>query len=264
MSHTPPTPSPFLRPNWPAPPQVQALCSGRAGGVSLDGANGAYASLNLGDHVGDAPEAVAANRRIFGQALAGAQAHFLEQVHGIEAIALPTVASGPTLCADASYSRQPMQACTVMVADCLPVLFCNRSGTQVAAAHAGWRGLCDGVLEATVATFAPDDALLAWLGPCIGPQAFEVGAEVKAAFVARHAWAGAFFAAQDGAKGKFLCDLAGLARQLLQGLGVAAYGNDGGDFWCTYTQADVWFSHRRESQQGRQAGRQAAAVWLCR
>ena len=274
---------PFLVPNWSAPATVQALFSTRTGGVS----EGSYASLNLGDHVGDAPAAVAENRSIFAAALQGAKPVFLQQVHGVDC--LPLVASpAQGSMADACSTQAADVACTIMVADCLPLLFCNAAGTQVAAAHAGWRGLAAGVVEQTLRAFLPKNAakpawvameneadeeqgrgqeqeqktgLMAWLGPCIGQAAFEVGAEVRAAFMQQYPWSTAHFA-PGAASGKWLCDLAGIARSLLQRLGVAVYGNDGSVFWCTYSNREVWFSHRRESQQAGQSGRMAAAVWI--
>ena len=247
----------FLTPNWPAPPSVRALCSTRAGGVSL----GAYASLNLGDHVGDAPAAVAENRQRFAAQL---QAHpvFLQQVHGNICLALDTATAKGSV-ADACSTAESNLACTIMVADCLPVLFCNTTGTRVAAAHAGWRGLAHGVLENTLRSFAPDDKIIAWLGPCIGQAAFEVGSEVRAAFVQRYpAFAAQHFVAGQQAD-KYQCDLSGLARAILQAAGVASIsGNDGAAAWCSYSNEALWFSHRRESQLGAQSGRLAASVWL--
>lgn len=247
----------FLTPNWPAPPSVRALCSTRAGGVSL----AAYASLNLGDHVGDLPAAVAENRQRFATQLQ-AQAVFLQQVHGNTCLTIDrTTAKGSV--ADACSTTQQQLVCTIMVADCLPVLFCNASGTRVAAAHAGWRGLAHGVLENTLRSFAPDDTVIAWLGPCIGQAAFEVGSEVRATFVQHYpAFAAQHFVAGQQAD-KYQCDLSGLARAALQAAGVASIaGNDGSADWCTFGNAALWFSHRRESQQGAQSGRLAASVWL--
>ena len=247
----------FLTPNWPVPPSVRALCSTRAGGVSL----GAYASLNLGDHVGDEPAAVAENRRRLGEHLS-AQTTFLQQVHGSDCLKL-TRNSPDGSVADACSTAERNLACTIMVADCLPVLFCNTSGTRVPAAHAGWRGLAYGVLENTLHAFAPDDTVIAWLGPCIGQAAFEVGSEVRAAFVQHYpAFAAQYFAAGTST-GKYQCDLSGLARAILQAAGVASIsGNDGAAAWCSYSNEVLWFSHRRESQLGAQSGRLAASVWL--
>ncbi len=265
----------WLRPDWPAPAHVHAVCTTRAGGVS----QGVYASLNLGDHVGDVAAAVAANRVRLAQAIR-ARPVFMQQVHGWQVAALSAAAnteqaSAAPLVADACLGSDAGVACTIMVADCLPVLFTNRAGRAVAAAHAGWRGLAGdaaargtGVLERTVAALrtavgagiadGEDDAdgVLAWLGPCIGPQAFEVGDEVRAVFVAGDAAAAALFVPHS--PGKWLADLPGLARQRLATLGVSAvYGNDGSTPWCTVANPSRFFSHRRD----RVSGRFAACIW---
>jgi len=237
-----------LRPDWPAPERVGALMSTRAGGVS----SGMYAALNLGDHVGDLAEAVAANRQRLG-ALMPATPRWLNQVHGIKVVDVARVANGHE--ADAAICREPGVACAVMTADCLPVLFCNRAGTVVAAAHAGWRGLCHGVIEATVA--AMDDApadIMVWLGAAIGPNAFEVGDEVRAAFIAADPEAvRAFMPGRMG--GKWMADLYTLARQRLARAGVQrVFGGD----CCTYTDSARFFSYRRDGK----TGRMAAVIWL--
>ena len=174
----------FITPDWPAPANVRTLITTRRGGVS----RGVYASLNLGDHVSDDPLAVAKNRVLVSHRI-GARPLWLKQVHGTHVVeAGDCLEADPNGVpeADASFTHRTGVACAVMTADCLPVLFCNPAGTVVAAAHAGWRGLLDGVLEATMGTLgAPGDELIAYLGPAIGPQAFEVGDEVRAAFVAR-------------------------------------------------------------------------------
>lgn len=283
--------SPFLISDWPLPAGVRAICSSRGvggadSGVSQNSESGHYASLNLGDHVGDAAEAVAANRALFSAALQGAKPVFLQQVHGRYCLSLSSNSvnsahSAQGSVADACSTQERGLACTIMVADCLPVLFCNQAGTQVAAAHAGWRGLADGVLEEVLGVFSAKKAvdaawaaienqvpqglepgIMAWLGPCIGWDAFEVGSEVRAAFLANYPWSAAYFKPGSTAE-KWLCHLAGIARQLLQDAGIAVYGNDGSDFWCTYSQSERWFSHRRESQQGRQSGRMAVAIYRC-
>lgn len=254
-------PEDWLIPDWPAPPGVRALCSTRAGGVS----QGPYASLNLGDHVGDAPDHVAANRAVFAQAM-GARPLFLNQVHGV-AVAPIDADSGDGISADAALTETPGLACTVMVADCLPVLFCDGSGLRVAAAHAGWRGLVGlngtGILEQTARRMlngnptaeAPAD-LMAWLGPCIGPEVFEVGSEVRAQFVAHAANAASRF--RPVGNGKWLADLAGLARQRLRALGLnRIHGNDGSGAWCTVANPQRFFSYRRD----RVCGRFAASIW---
>jgi YfiH family protein len=246
----------WLVPHWPAPPNVQALCTTRDGGVSA----GCYESLNLGDHVGDAPAAVATNRARLAQTLDGARPVFLQQVHGT-GVAMLDGAHPPApdgMAADAATTTAAGVACTIMVADCLPVLFTDRAGRRVAAAHAGWRGLAEGVLERTVASFeAPAGELMVWLGPCIGPAAFEVGPEVKAAFEAHAPEAAACFA-PAAAPGKWLADLPALARQRLRALGLAQlHGNDGSAGWCTVGNPSRFFSHRRDGV----SGRFAALVW---
>jgi YfiH family protein len=241
----------MLTPGWAVPPQVRAVCSTRDGGVS----GAPYDTLNLGDHVGDDPAAVRENRARFAQAL-GARPVFLQQVHGTHSIALDAASADGTQ-ADACYTRERGVACTIMVADCLPVLVADRAGSIVGAAHCGWRGLAGGVLEALLSAFPPGSGVQAWLGPCIGPRAFEVGAEVREAFCAVDAHAAAAFTAHG--EGKFLADLPALARQRLAALGVdAVAGNDGADAWCTASQPSRFFSHRRD----RVSGRFAAAIWL--
>ena len=235
-----------ILPDWPAPARVKSLMTTRAGGVS----QAPWASLNLGDHVGDDPAHVAANRARLRQSLP-ADPGWLRQVHSARVVELGRDAN---LEADAAVARQPGQVCAVLTADCLPVLFCDRAGSVVAAAHAGWRGLADGVLEATVAAMqvAPE-GILAWMGAAIGPQAFEVGDDVREAFVARHPEAAAAFAPH--APGKWLADLYRLARVRLDHAGVhAIYG--GGR--CTYQEADSFYSYRRDGV----TGRMASLIWL--
>jgi polyphenol oxidase len=259
----------LLQPNWPVPPHVRSACSLRAGGVSAE----PYNALNLGDHVGDDAAAVASNRAVYAQAL-GAKPTYLKQVHGWDVVQLDARTADGTV-ADACMTVERNLACTIMVADCLPVLFSDRAGALVGAAHAGWRGLCGaggmGVLEqilklfehlagiepARGATKSIANDILVWLGPCIGPSAFEVGAEVREAFVAQDAQAAQHFKPQAG--GKFLADLPALAKQRLQALGITQiYGNDGSDAWCTVRNPSQFFSHRRD----RISGRFAASVWL--
>lgn len=270
----------WIRPQWPAPAHIHALCTSRAGGVSV----APYDSLNLGDHVGDVPQAVQTNRQRLQMALqtdmpqtqAQTQAVFLRQVHGVQTIHLAAGLSDG-LCADACVTTAIGPVCTIMVADCLPVLFTDRQGRAVAAAHAGWRGLADGVLESVwqafctallgpEATAAAQKALapstLAWLGPCIGPTAFEVGAEVQQTFCAHHPAAAAHFQQQTGQQGKYLADLAALARQRLQGLGITQiYGNDSSAGWCTVNNPSHFFSHRRDAVRWGGSGRMAACIW---
>ncbi|WHZ11990.1 MAG: multicopper polyphenol oxidase [Burkholderiaceae bacterium] len=266
-------PHDWIVPDWPVPPRVRALCTTRGGGVS----NAPYASLNLGDHVGDDPAAVQENRRRFAQAI-GAHPVFLRQVHGwqVAALALQDARTADGAVADGCVSAASSVACTILVADCLPVLLTDRSARAVAAAHAGWRGLAGaggtGVLEATVGALrdalardgggrGADIELLAWLGPCIGPERFEVGAEVKAAFEAHDPAATACF--RPGRTSRWLADLPGLARQRLGALGVTSvYGNDGSAGWCTVGNPARFHSYRRDQASEGGSGRMAACIWL--
>lgn len=238
-----------LYPQWPIPDHVMACSSTRVGGVSAS----PYYSLNLGAHCGDEPEHVEENRRRFYEA-AGLPSRpvWLEQVHGKEVLRL-TGEQYASKRADASYSNIRGQVCAVMTADCLPVLFCNQAGTEVAAAHAGWRGLCDGVLEETIACFndKPEN-ILAWLGPAIGPLSFEVGPEVRDAFMAKDINASSAF---RPAGEKFFADIYQLARQRLERAGVdRVFGGER----CTLREKDDFFSYRRD----RTTGRMASFIWL--
>ena len=239
-----------LRPQWPAQPRVQALCSTRLGGVST----GSWSSLNLGIRCGDEAGAVSENRRHLVDALQlPAEPCWLQQVHGITVISLPAVGIEPQ--ADASFTTQPGVVCAVLTADCLPVLLCDDSATVVAAAHAGWRGLAAGVLESTVKALpVAASELMAWLGPAIGPEAFEVGDQVRDAFIAADAAAqGAFVPSHR--PGHWYADLFALARQRLRHIGVSrCFGDD----LSTHADARRFFSHRRD----RVTGRQAAMIWL--
>jgi YfiH family protein len=254
----------WLIPQWSAPNHVRALCTTRAGGVSAP----PYDSLNLGDHVGDSATDVAHNRALLAQNMA-AKPIFLNQVHGTAMLELmPDTQHGAS--ADGAYTRQRALACTVMVADCLPILLCDVRGTWVAAVHAGWRGLVgvngEGVLEAIFKQYRAvahenraraASELIAWLGPCIGPEAFEVGPDVRQAFVAHDALAAQCF--EPLQHDKWLANLPALARQRLQALGIEqVYGNDGTPPWCTVGNPLRFFSHRRD----RVSGRQAACIWL--
>ncbi len=254
----------WLVPRWPAPKRVHALCTTRVGGASAS----PFESLNLGDHVGDGVANVAANRAVVAHAL-GARPVFLSQMHGHDVVTLSaTTPDGGQ--ADGCITRDAGVACTIMVADCLPVLLTTLQGDVVAAAHSGWRGLVGrdghGIIESVVqsirlvtpvdqALAAPE--IIAWLGPCIGPQAFEVGEEVRDAFLAHDPAAQVMFAPHR--PGKWLADLAGLARQRLAAAGVRQiFGNDGNAAWCTLGNPSRYFSHRRD----RRSGRMAACVWL--
>ena len=241
------TPHPdWIVPDWPAPDNVKALVTTRAGGIS----KGPFASLNLGLRTGDDPQAVAANRDRLNSCLPQ-QPKWLQQVHGASVV--ETDAQAEMCEADAGVARRPGTVCAVLVADCIPVLLADRAGTTVAIAHAGWRGLAGGVIENTVGRMAVDSRdLIAYLGPGIGPGAFEVGANVRDAFLARDAEAGAAFTPH--AAGKWLADLFLLARQCLRRAGVGAVH---GEALCTYSDARRFFSYRRE----RTTGRMAAVIW---
>lgn len=236
----------WLVPDWPAPANVRACVTTRSGGVSA----APFDTFNLGDHVEDDPAAVAANRAQLVEVL-GCQPAWLRQVHGIVvAEADPAV----VIEADGNWTATPGIACTAMTADCLPALFCDRAGTRVAAAHAGWRGLAGGVLEAAVQALsvAPQD-MLVWLGPAIGPAAFEVGAEVREAFVQQHAEAASAFVPSVNA-GKFMADIYQLARIRLAAIGVTAVSGGG---LCTYNDPR-FYSYRRSAR----TGRFASLIWL--
>ncbi len=239
--------SDFITPDWSAPARVRALVTTRAGGVSV----GPYASLNLGTHVGDDAKAVAANRARLSAHLPSSPC-WLEQVHGVAVVDASVVTGVPV--ADAAFARQPGVVCAVMTADCLPVLLCDEAGSVVAVAHAGWRGLHAGVVEATIAAMevAPS-RLMAWLGPAIGPTAFEVGDEVRAAFVGAASEDVAAFQAHAG--GKWLADLYALARARLARAGVL---NVTGGEYCTYREPEQFFSYRRDHV----TGRMASLIWL--
>ncbi|KOY00409.1 peptidoglycan editing factor PgeF [Pseudomonas nunensis] len=238
--------SDWLIPDWPAPAGVKACVTTRAGGVSL----APFDSLNLGDHVDDSPEAVAENRRRLTDHFA-IQPAWLQQVHGI---VVAHADPSKVVTADASWTQTPGIACAAMTADCLPALFCDRAGTRVAAAHAGWRGLAAGVLEATLDTLAvaPED-ILVWLGPAIGPQAFEVGPEVREVFIQQLPEAAKAFVPSQNA-GKFMADIYALARLRLAVRGVTAVYGGG---FCTVTDPR-FFSYRRSPR----TGRFASLVWL--
>lgn len=233
----------FLIPDWPAPAMVKAACSTRAGGESRD----EYAGLNLGAHVGDQPDAVAGNRARLRQALdLPAEPVWLNQVHGT------TVAVGPRLApgvnADAAVTERPGEVLAVLTADCLPVIFATRDGQRIGVAHAGWRGLAAGVLERTVEALG-GGSLLAWLGPAIGLAHFEVGEEVRHAFVTQdRAAATAFIPGRSG--GKWMADIYALARLRLEAAGVEAVFGGGRD---TFADSQRFYSYRRDGRTGRMA-----------
>jgi polyphenol oxidase len=237
---------------WRPPRGVRAAFTTRVGGVSA----APWASLNVGAHVGDAPAAVAKNRaRVRALLDLPAEPAWLSQIHGVAVSDLDT--DEPAREADAVVTTQPGEVGAIMVADCLPVLFASHDGRRIGAAHAGWRGLAAGVLEKTVqAMRVPGDVLTAWLGPAILQPDFEVGEDVRAAFVAKDAGAAEFFA--PNARGKWQADLVGIARRRLAALGVTdVFGGK----WCTFADRERFFSHRRDGQAMGNTGRMAALIW---
>jgi polyphenol oxidase len=288
-------PMPLMQPDWPAPAHVRAAFTTRAGGVSA----APFDSLNLGDHVNDRADDVAKNRHQL-QLKLSARAVFLKQVHGVDVVAV-NLGTPDGLQADACIATQRGVACTVMVADCLPVLFTDRAGSFVAAAHSGWRGLLGqggvGVLEAVYQSFMPavqafnpqtainnvapvptstsaptststssPHDIMAWLGPCIGPTKFEVGAEVRDVFVGQQSGSHQYFEklpTPSGAPEKFLANLPALARARLLSLGLTQIcGNDGSAAWCTVGNPSQFFSHRRDAARLGSTGRMAACIWM--
>ncbi len=239
----------LIRPHHPLAPGIQALTTTREGGTS----QAPWDSLNLGDHVDDDPRAVAENRRRLQEELAIGQPQWLTQVHGVAVVQARS--DGIVREADACWTRTPGVVCTVMTADCLPVLFASNDGKQVAAAHAGWRGLLNGVLEATLGTFDQPAEVNAWMGPAIGPLAFEVGPEVRAAFMAHTAEAEICFQPSPMHSDRWLANIYMLAEQRLRAAGVTNIS--GGDY-CTFSQQSQFFSYRRESR----TGRMASLIWI--
>lgn len=252
----------WLVPQWPAPAHIKAVFTTRSGGVSRS----PYDSFNLGDHVGDCAQDVATNRARLAVAL-DLNPVYLQQMHGTALVKLSTSVTAvldkkQPYCADAVMTQEAHQVCTIMVADCLPVLFTNSAGSLVAAAHAGWRGLAGGVLRETIKQIQAADAseIIAWLGPCIGPTAFEVGPEVREAFISQSTQADQHFSLKtsEQAQQKYCANLAGSARDELHGLGVTTFGNDSTAPWCTVLNSSRFFSHRRD----RVSGRMAACIWM--
>lgn len=249
----------FIVPDWNAPKRVRALVTTRQGGTS----GAPWASFNLGEHVGDAPSAVAENRRRLRAHLPD-EPKWLKQVHGTNCVDAALVKS--PIEADASFTRQSGIVCAVQTADCLPVFFCDDDANAVAVAHAGWRGLAAGVLESTVQAMQLNPArLLAWLGPAIGPNKFEVGDEVRAVFVAHDAQASRAFVPTT--KGKWLADIYTLARMRLAAAGIQRVGalrsrysamQSHSTNWCTVSQPEQFFSYRRDGV----TGRMASCIWL--
>lgn len=245
-------PPQWIEPDWPKPPGVRAAFSCRVGGVST----GPFASLNLATHVNDAGPAVLENRQRLMSALElPGQPTWLEQVHGTKLVKLP-LAAGASLAADGAWTQAPGVVCAVMVADCLPVLISDVNGRCVAAVHAGWRGLCAGILDRAIAQLRArlggSRAFQAWLGPCIGVSSFEVGPEVRSAFLRRDDLAAAAFV--PGARDRWQADLQLLAVQALHRLGIDRVYRDSA---CTYADAGRFFSYRRD----RETGRMAALIW---
>lgn len=240
----------FIQPDWPAPPTVKAIVTTRLGGVSAPPFDG----FNLALHVGDAAEAVLSNRARLQSVLnTPAAPQWLEQVHGVEVV--QASAGAPAACGDAVITNSVGLPCAVLTADCLPVLLCDRQGAQVAAVHAGWRGLARGVIEATLKRFdRPAADILAWLGPAIGPKHFEVGEEVRTDFVAQQSSAIAAFQPSQRA-GHWMADLYQLARLRLAAAGVKqVYGGD----FCTFSDTQRFFSYRRAAV----TGRMASLIWI--
>jgi YfiH family protein len=245
----------FIVPNWPAPANVKALQTTRIGGVSQT----PYASLNLGEHVNDDGIAVAKNRQLLSPYLSS-EPVWVNQVHGVEVI--DAAKSTCLQNADASFTTQANVVCVTMTADCLPVLLCDKAGKVVAAVHAGWRGLCDGVIEAAVNQLPVEKSeVLAWLGPSIGPDAFEVGDEVRQQFVQHDSNAELAFKQHSDYKvnQKWLCNMYLIAKQRLNKLGVThIYGGSINETFCTYTDEARFFSYRRDNV----TGRMASLIWL--
>ena len=236
--------------DWPAPPNIKALCTTRQGGVS----SAPFGQLNLGDHVGDDPQAVIDNRQLLLNSLSLIKpAQWLKQVHGVEVV--EACSDQQIRQADACYTTEPGVACVIMTADCLPVLFTNRSGSKVAAAHAGWRGLAEGVLEETLSQFTDPSEVMVWMGPAIGPDTFEVGQEVYDRFVddlteTRHA-----FKPSPSHNERWMADIYRLARLRLNRASVRQIFGGG---FCTYSDSERFFSYRRQAQ----TGRMASLIWL--
>ncbi len=244
----------IINPDWPAPANVGALCTTRHGGVSQPPWN----SLNLGRHVDDNPEHVEQNRNRLADhvRLKAEDIGWLNQVHGIDVVELTRTNVSTRPDADGSYTRQPGIACAILTADCLPVVLVDKNGTTIGAAHAGWRSLCSGVLENLITAMAVTPAnLTAWLGPAIGPESFEVGPEVREAFMAHHPEAGKAFTLTGARPGHFMADIYQLARIRLSNAGVTAIHGGG---LCTVTDAERFYSYRRDGQ----TGRMATLIWL--
>jgi polyphenol oxidase len=242
-------PAEWIQPDWPAPARVRAFVTTRAGGMSA----GEYASMNLGAHSGDDPEKVARNRLIVREHLPS-MPRWMTQVHGTAVADLDRLGADDVPTADAAVMRKAGTVGVVLTADCMPLFLCDRRGERAGVAHAGWRGMAAGVIENAVSALgaAPAD-VIAWMGPAIGPAAFEVGPEVRAAFVAADPRAAAAFAPHGSVR--FLADLYGLARLRLERAGVHAVFGGG---FCTFREPDRFFSYRREQK----SGRMGAFIWV--
>lgn len=240
--------SSWITPDWPTPDRVRAFSTTRLGGVSRP----PYDALNLAKHVADADQSVMQNRDFLRRQLAlPHEPKWLDQVHGVRVV--DAAAAKIEESADGAYASQPGQVCVVMTADCLPVLLCRADGSAVAAVHAGWRGLASGILQAGIEQLPGQGEVLAWLGPAIGPSAFEVGAEVRDQFVAQQPHYAQAFQPVDAQH--YLADLYALARMVLVRRGVQRiYGGQ----WCTVNQPDLFFSYRRDGA----TGRMASLIWL--
>ena len=256
--------SDLIIPNWPAPKNVYALQTTRDGGAS----HAPFNSLNFGSHVNDNPQHVAQNRQLLSQFLPS-EPVWLNQIHGINAVDAAQTDCVPD--ADASYTNRKNVVCVTMTADCLPILLCDIAGTAVASIHAGWRGLCDGIIEATISSMRakiPAKStdlmacnLMAWLGPAIGPNAFEVGFEVREQFIAKDAQAELAFKKQgeNQEQDKWLADIYKIATQRLNNLGITQiYGGGIDQDFCTFSQKEQFFSFRRDGV----TGRMASLIWL--
>lgn len=246
----------FIFPDWPAPENIRTAFTTRIGGFSQAPCD----AFNLGLHVGDDAANVARNRQLLADALAlPAPPVFLNQVHGTDVLSLDFCTDGSYPAADACWTKNSNHTLAIMTADCLPVLFASTCGAVIAGAHAGWRGLADGVLENTVAKMpVPSGEIIAWLGPAIGPQKFEVGAEVRACFVRQDASCDCHFESVQTEPGKYLANLYGLAKDRLLSAGIASvYGGN----HCTYSDSETFFSHRRDAGK---TGRMAALIWKVR
>lgn len=239
----------WLVPDWPAPARVRAFVTTRAGGVS----EGEHASMNLGLSSGDRPERVERNRAIV-RAVLPEDPRYLRQVHGIDIAEIDTPAPDAPITADGAVAGSPGKVAAVLTADCMPLLLADRAGTRVAAVHAGWRGMAAGVIENAVDTMRVEGGeILAWMGPTIGADAFEVGPEVREAFIARDVRAEEAFRAHT--PGKFMADLYRLARQRLAARGVRDVFGGG---FCTWHERSRFFSYRRVQK----SGRMGAFIWV--